>query len=267
VVANVYYDKPNHRTRDVEDVINEIRYLQNSIPNLEGIFFNEEAHTINKNYLKALCNRLIDEGLNKELKFNCMGNYDTLDEELLMLMKEAGYYKIRIGLESLDESVMQHISKYRSKSNLKRLLDVLYLSRKIGVKVYGTMSVGTVGSTYKADIESMNTIKKLHEEGFIQEFSLSINTPMQGTPFFTQAQEEGWLIDTQSNYDGSYGSMVELPEYPAEMVNKAFAYGSIIREKINKINEESGVHYSSYDKDWCAPVYATSNRKVGSGVI
>ncbi|MCH4293794.1 B12-binding domain-containing radical SAM protein [Shewanella sp. 3B26] len=267
VVANVYYGKPNHRTRSLDNVIAEIKYLQKSIPDLQGIFFNEEAHTINRNYLRDLCRRLIEEGLNKTLKFNCMGNYDTLDTETLKLMKEAGYYKVRIGLESLDESVMQHISKFRSKSNVSRLLDVLHDCRALGIKVYGTMSVGTVGANYDSDIESLNTIEKLHAEGYIQEFSLSINTPLQGTPFFDKAKEENWLIATSSDYDGSYGSMVELPEYPAALVNKAFEYGSQIRARINQKNQENGVHYSSYDRQWCAPVYATSSRKEGTGIL
>lgn len=267
VVANVYYAKPNHRTRDLDSVIAEIRYLENTIDDLQGIFFNEEAHTINRNYLRALCRRLIDEGLNKSLKFNCMGNYDTLDRETLELMKEAGYYKIRIGLESLDESVMQHISKYRSKSNYQRLLDVLHDCKELGIKIYGTMSVGTVGANYQSDIESLNTIEKLHSEAYIQEFSLSINTPLQGTPFYEKARDSGWLIDTNSNYDGSYGSMVNMPNYPAEMINNAFEYGTKIREKINKKNIENGVHYSSYDRNWCRPVYETSHRKIGTGIL
>ena len=267
VVANVYYATPNHRVRDIDNVIEEIRYLQKTIPDLQGIFFNEEAHTINKNYLRALCQRLIDEGLNKELKFNCMGNYDTLDHSTLKLMKQAGYYKIRIGLESLDESVMKHISKFRSKSNFKRILDVLYNCKELGIKIYGTMSVGTVGSNYDSDIESLNTVKKLHDEGYIQEFSLSINTPLQGTPFFEKAKSKGWLILTSSDYDGSYGSMVNLPNYTAELVNQAFEYGSRLREEINNINIKNGIHYSSYDEEWCSPVYATSNRIIGKGIL
>ena len=267
VVANVYYGRPNHRVRAIDDVIAEIKYLQSTIPDLEGIFFNEEAHTINRQYLRALCQRLIDEGLNQQLKFNCMGNYDTLDTETLKLMKQAGYYKIRIGLESLDESVMQHISKFRSKSNVSRLLDVLHDCKELGIKIYGTMSVGTVGANFNSDIESLDTVEKLHSQGYIQEFSLSINTPLQGTPFFTKAKEADWLIMTDSDYDGSYGSMVDLPDYPAEKINKAFEYGTQVRTRINQKNQQSGVHYSSYDKQWCAPVYATSARKVGEGII
>ena len=267
VVANVYYGKPNYRVRNIDNVIAEIRYLKESIPDLEGIFFNEEAHTFNKNFIREFCRRLIDEGLNKELKFNCMGNYDTLDKETLMLMKEAGYYKIRIGLETLDESVMKNISKYRSKSNYKRMLDVLHDCRDIGIKIYGTLSVGTVGSSYESDIQSLNAVEQLHAEGLIQEFSLSINTPLPGTPFFDIAKKNNWLIGTGSDFDGSYGSMVNFPEYTSEDINKAFAYGSAIRERINKKNVEAGIRYSSYDRDWCAPVYATSSRKIGEGIL
>jgi anaerobic magnesium-protoporphyrin IX monomethyl ester cyclase len=267
VVANVYYGRPNHRVRSLDSVIAEIRYLQQTVPGLEGIFFNEEAHTINRRYLQALCTRLISEGLHRELRFNCMGNYDTLDRPTLELMAQAGYYKVRIGLESLDESVMQHISRTRSKSSVQRLLDMLHDSRELGIKVYGTMSVGTVGANYESDIASLDTVERLHADGYIQEFSLSINTPLEGTPFYDKAKSEGWIIETASDFDGSYGSMINLPGYPAELINKAFAYGSQIRARINEKNQQRGVRYSSYDREWCAPVYATSGRQIGTGIL
>ena len=265
VVANVYYGKPNFRIRDIDNVIAEIRDLQHNIPQLEGLFFNEEAHTINKAYLHQLCDRLIQEGIHKELKLNCMGNYDTLDRELLEHMKQAGYYKIRIGLESLDKESMKLISASKLKSNYAKLFDVLQDCHDLGIKVYGTLSVGTVGASFTKDIETLDKIKELHEQQLIQEFSLSINTPMMGTPFFEHCEKNGWIKASATGFDGSYGAMVDFPHYSAEKINQAFAYGSKVRATINQNNLAAGIHYSSYDKQWCAPVYATSQRKIGEG--
>lgn len=268
VVTNVYYGKANFRTREVSAVIDEIRYLQRTIPDLEGIFFNEEAHNFNRKYVHELCHALIESGLNKELRFNCMGNYDTMDAETLALMQQAGYYKVRIGLESLEPGVMKWISRNgRLKSNQEKLTDVLKNCRDLGIKVYATLSVGTLGASFEQDIKTLDTIKDLHRDGFIQEFSLSINTPMPGTPFYEQARQQGWLIDKSSDFDGAYGAMINLPGYTAEKINQAFDYGSKVRASINARNVENGIRYSSYDRQWCAPVYATSQRKVGEGIL
>ena len=268
VVTNVYYGSARFNTREISNVISEIRYLQRTIPELEGIFFNEESHNFNRRYVHELCHALIDSGISNELKFNCMGNYDTLDEETLLLMRKAGYYKIRIGLESLEPGVMKLISlKGRLKANHEKLKEVLRLCRDIGIKVYATLSVGTIGSTYDQDIKTLNTVKDLHRDGYSQEFSLSINTPMPGTPFHDQAIQKGWITDPSASYDGSYGAMINLPGYSTDRINEAFQYGREIQTAINQRNLENGVHYSSYDRQWCAPVYATSTRKVGEGIL
>jgi len=267
VVTNIYYGKSNYRTRDIDDIIQEIRMLQKSIKSLKGIFFNEEAHTIKRAFLKNLCLRLIEEGLNQELYFNCMGNYDTLTEELLVLMKKANYYKIRVGIESLDNENMQLISSTKLKSDSAKFSSVIHICRDLGIKVYGTLSVGTYGSTYEKDIQTLDKVWELHQQHLIQEFSLSINTPMIGTPFFDLCNKNGWLAEGFLDYDGTRGAMINLPDYPADKINQAFAYGSKIREKINHLNRLSGIQYSSYDKAWCSPVYATSNRSIGTGIL
>lgn len=268
VVTNVYYGTANFRTRNVQSVLDEIRYLKSTIPALEGIFFNEEAHNFNRRYVHELCRALIDSGLSREMKFNCMGNYDVMDVETLRLMREAGYYKVRIGVESLDSEVMKRISrKGLLKSSQEKLTDVLRHCRDLGIKVYATLSVGTIGATYERDLKTLDAIQALHAGGFIQEFSLSINTPMPGTPFFREAQQNGWLLKGEADYDGAYGAILDLPTYSADEINRAFEAGSQVRAQINQKNVENGVRYSSYDKEWCAPVYATSQRRPGAGIL
>lgn len=267
VVTHVYYARPNYRVRDPADVIAEIRHLQRTIPGLQGIFFNEEAHTISPAFLTALCEAFLREGLPDELKFNCMANYDTLSPELLALMKRAGYYKIRIGIESLDEENMRLLSSTKMKSASTKLMSVLQSCRDLGIKVYSTLSVGTYGSTLDKDLRTLDQVWELHRQNLLQEFSLSINTPMLGTPFYDLCVANGWLVAGSQDYDGTRGAMINLPGYPAEEINRAFAHGTEIRNRINQANVAAGIHYSSYDRDWCAPVYATTGRTPGSGIL
>lgn len=261
VASNIYYGKPNVRIRNVESVINEIKYLKSNIPDLEGIFFNGESNTANRQYVLEICNRLIEEKLNY-LKFSCICNYSTLDEELLKKMKDAGFYKVRIGIESFDNENLKTFKKASS----NKLMEVLNNCRKVGMKVYGTISVGTVGSSYEKDIFSIDKIKEMHSEGLIQEFQTSINTPLPGTPFYKQCFENGWLNDTNS-YDGTGKVMVQFPNYSSEDIQKAFNYATKVKKNIIDINIKKGINYSMYDKIWCKPVYDTTDRKIGEGII
>lgn len=264
VIANVYAAKPSFRIRNTQSIIEEIKYLQNTIPHLEGIFFNEDSHTSNKKFIIKLCNEIIKADI-KPLKINCMTNYDTLDRELLVLMKKAGYYKIRIGIESLDSSVSQYITTTKIKSNHDRLFEVLDIANELGIKVYVTLSVGAINSTYEKDITSLQQVEQLYENNLLQEFSVSMNTPMPGTPFYDLAMEKNWFTEKNS-FDGAYLSTISYPNYTAEEIEATFAVAQQLREKINNKNKQKNISYSMYDKQWCAPVYAVTHRKIGDTI-
>lgn len=261
VIANVYAAKPSFRIRETQSIIAELKYLQKNIPDLEGVFFNEDSHTSNKRFIMKLCQEIIDSDL-KPLKINCMTNYDTLDKELLTIMKKAGYYKIRIGIESLDSSVSQFITKNRIKSNHDTLFEVLEIAKKLGIKVYVTLSVGALNSTYEKDVTSLQQVEKLYDNNLIQEFSVSMNTPMPGTPFYEEAVKNNWFTDKNS-YDGAYSATINYPNYSAQEIEKAFSLAINLREKINQQNKDRKITYSMYDQEWCAPVYAVTHRKIG----
>ena len=262
VVANVYSGKPSFRIRKVSSVIEEIKYLKSTIPDLEGIFFNEETHTSNKNFIKELCLEIIRLELNN-IKYNCMTNYDTLDEDLLQIMKKAGYYKVRIGIESLDSDVSALITKTKIKSDHKKLMDILKIAKKIGISVYVTMSIGTIGSSKEKDLYSIKQLKVLYDNKYIQEFQVSINTPMPGTPFYSLAKENQWIVEN-SKFDGAKFSTISYENYSDKDIKEVYDIANELRVKIIKKNiEKEKIRYSSYDKNWCKPVYKLTQREIG----
>ncbi|QDF30230.1 B12-binding domain-containing radical SAM protein [Halarcobacter anaerophilus] len=262
VVANVYGGKPSFRVRKVSSVIEEIKYLKSSIPDLEGIFFNEESHTSNKSFIRELCLEIIRLGLT-DIKYNCMTNYDTLDLDLLNLMKKAGYYKVRIGIESLDSDVSALITKTKIKSNHEKLMDILKIAKELDIKIYVTMSIGAVGSSKEKDLDSLKQLELLYDNDYIQEFQVSINTPMPGTPFYSIAKENKWIVES-GKFDGAKFSTISYENYRADDIKEVFDIANELRAKIlNKNREEKKIRYSSYDKDWCEPVYKLTQRKIG----
>ena len=265
VIANVYANKPSFRVRDVFSVIEEIKYLKSTISDLEGLFFNEDSHTSNRNFTIKLLNAIIENDLHN-LKYNCMTNYDTLDLEILELMKKAGYYKIRIGIETLDETVSMFISKTKIKSNHSKLFEILNYARELDIKIYVTMSVGVKSSTLEKDLLSLEQLKLLYEEGYIQEFSVSINTPMPGTPFYKEALSEKWMVSNKS-FDGSRKTTIEYPNYKASEIEYAYKKATELKLFINKNNiENKNIKYSMYDEKWCKPVYDITKRKIGEKI-
>lgn len=211
VCGNMYYKpgKPNYRMREIDDIIGEIKYLQNKYPDMEGIFYDEEYHNVNKKFIMDLCDAKIKDGLNK-LKYNAMCGYWTLDEEMLRKMKQAGYYKLRIGIETVSPEALKGIEKNINVSNLKSLL---ILAKKLGIKMYGTFTFGSLGSTDKEDRKTLQFIKICIRENLLDEYQISICTPQPGTPFFKYLKENKLLITEDfAKYDGGT-AVFSYPNY------------------------------------------------------
>jgi radical SAM superfamily enzyme YgiQ (UPF0313 family) len=213
----------SHRTRNVENVCDEIEYLAQKYPSrFRGCFFNDDAHDADPVWLAEFASALIQKGLNRYYHEATCG-YWTLTKDLIQLLRKAGYIQLRIGLESLSPVVGKRIGK---RVDPDKLYQILVWMKEVGIRSYLFTMVGAPGSTEQIDLDTLNTLKKWKEEGLLGFVQHSICTPYPGTAFFQEALEEGWLnTDDISQYNWANG-VVDYPDYPA-----------------SKINEMSGLYY------------------------
>ena len=218
--ATLYYDQLNWRPRNIDSIIQEIKELRNKYPEMEGIFFDEETHNIQKNFNIQLSQEIKRSGLD-DLKYEAMCEYISLDEEALVEMKSAGYYKIRFGIETGSDHVAEQMTLGK-KHNLKKLRSILNFGKNIGMLFYGTISVGGLGSSPEEDQKTVDLVYELASNGLMQEIQVSINTPQPGTDFYNSCIEKN-LIKTQvtnDKFDGNGHVVVEYPNYRAEEIQK-----------------------------------------------
>jgi len=176
VARHVYYDQPNWRHRNIEDIIKEIEYLKGKYPQMEGVFFDEEAHNIDKNFIMGLTQAIRSAGLDN-LYYEAMCDIRFLDEQMLLAMKQAGYYKLRVGIETASEKVMENINKTMNTESIKQKLQ---LAKKIGLKTYGTFTFGAWGATKQEDEKTITFMKDLINRQMLDNLQVSICTPHPG---------------------------------------------------------------------------------------
>jgi len=218
--ATLYYDQLNWRPRNIDSIIQEIKELKDKYPEMEGIFFDEETHNIQKNFNIQLSQEIKKSGLD-DLKYEAMCEYISLNEEALVEMKSAGYYKIRFGIETGSDHVAEQMTLGK-KHNIKKLRSILNFGKNIGMLFYGTISVGGLGSSPEEDQKTVDLVYELASNGLMQEIQVSINTPQPGTDFYNSCIEKN-LIKTQvtnDNFDGNGHVVVEYPNYRAEEIQK-----------------------------------------------
>jgi len=223
VARNLYYGQPNYRPRQIFDLVNEIKYLKNKYPEMEGVFFDEECHNGNKNFILNL-SRAIKINQLDNLHYEAMCDIRLLDKEIMQAMYEAGYYKIRFGIETASQKVSEAINKY---IEIPRLIAILEGAKQIGLKTYGTFMFGAPESNKYEDDKTVGLIKRLVESELLDNVQISICTPQPGTPFYQWVKEKGYLLTEDfSQFDGGRSSVISYPEYSAyeikKMQNKAF---------------------------------------------
>lgn len=236
VARHSYFGGPQFRTRPVDDVIAEIRLMDEKYPDLEGFFFDDEIHNSNIRYTKELAQAIIDAGLN-HFKYDAMCAYNTFDDESLELMKRAGYYKVRLGIETASDISADQMG-LKGKYRPEKLYKILEKAKSVGIKVFGTFTLGGRGTSETEDMKTVKLMADLIESDLLYDCQISICTPQPGTPFFNWAKSEG-LLDTVdwNRFDGGEDAVISMPEYPADRIREMRKSALLAYDNARKIRD------------------------------
>jgi len=178
------------RSRSVKNVIQEIELLYNQY-GIREIHIEDDNFTLNKNFVKEFCQTLIN--LKLDLAWACPNGIrlDTLDEEILNLMKKSGLYVVSVGVESGSQRILDSMQKRLTKEQIRNKIHII---RKVGLEVIGFFIIGYPAET-KADI--LETFK-FAESLDLKRANYMIFHPYPGTPITNKLIESGELkIDEQ----------------------------------------------------------------------
>ncbi len=127
------------RKRSPENVLSEIEHLKKTYE-IKHIQFEDDNLTFDKERAKKIFQGMIDKKLN--LKWNTPNGVAayTLDEKTLSLMKKAGCYMVKFGIESGDEIVLKKI--IHKPQNLKNIEKLIKHCKKIGLEVGAFFVIG-----------------------------------------------------------------------------------------------------------------------------
>lgn len=175
------------RYRSVGNVIAEIKDVLNRFAP-PTFYFVDDTLTIDKRRTKALCRRIIEEKL--DIKWRCDTRADRLDRELVSLMKDAGCIRVKIGVESGSERVLQAIRKGVTKQQIREAA-ALVKEFEIPLTVY--LMVGFPTETSEDVRETIEFAKELDAEYY----SLSVLAPYYGTQIYEEAHRNGASLDKE----------------------------------------------------------------------
>ena len=175
------------RGRSAQNIINEILHLK-ELYNIKDFFIMDDNFTFNRNRIIELCNILIE----KKIKINWNTpngvSTNTLDEEILLLMKKSGCYSICIAIETGNEELRNKVIGKRLTN--KKIEEVTECCRKIGLLVNAFYIIGMPGENKDNFKSTIEQIKKLHLNGVAAAFA----NPLPGTKLYQDCLKNNWTI-------------------------------------------------------------------------
>ena len=179
------------RLRSAENVVDEMEHLVND-HNIEMVAFMDDTFTLNKNRVYEICETIKDRGLDNY--WGCTARVDTISEELLKTMKDAGFITMFLGVESADQQFLNEVNK---KININRIKKTFELTKKYDMRTIASVVLGMPGDTKRSILSTIKFVKTLEPSYAV--FSLA--TPYPGTDFYLKAASEKLIkINDWSKY-------------------------------------------------------------------
>jgi len=206
------------RRRSVENIIAEIAYWKRKY-DIQEIYFEDDNLTVNHHWAKSLFQAIADRKLGIRLHVRNGVRADSLNEEILKLMKAADFQDISISPESGSQNTLTNI--IHKKQNIEDSLRALKLARKLNLGVNSFFVMGFPEETWDDLEQTVQFARYLRELGG-SGFWISLVTPFPGTELFDSYRRSGHLPDS---FDfrklRSVDYVIQNPHYSA-MELKAF---------------------------------------------
>lgn len=186
------------RFRSPQNVLEEMIecYEQFGIRNF---FFKADTFTINPEWVKEMCELIIQSKLYGKIRFTANSRVRPLKKETLELMKKAGCFLVAFGFESGSDEMLQ---KMRKGATVEENRQAARWCKEVGLPFWGYFVIGFPWET-KEDILLTKKLVLETDPDFIE---VTIALPFYGTPMYETCKKEGLLAKSVLGSDFFHSS-------------------------------------------------------------
>jgi len=196
-----------YRIREVDNVIEELKYL--SKLGVKEILFQDPTFTINTKRVVEMCQKIIQNNL--QFTWSCNADINSLNEEKIKFMKQAGCHTVSVGIESGDDNILKKYSKMISVDQIKEAVELL---NEYKIKILGYFIIGLPGEDRESILRTIDLAKQLD----IDIASFAIATPDLGTRLREEALEKKWVSSGIESFDSTDFPIMETEKLSKEEV-------------------------------------------------
>ncbi len=201
-----------YRVRSVENVLEEVKWIRDNMPEVKEIMFDDDTFTDFKPRVEEIARGLGKLGVTWSCNAKANVPYSTLK-----IMKENGLRLLLVGYESGDNQILLNIKKGLRTDIAQRFSEDC---RKLGIKVHGTFILGLPGETQETIAKTIQYAKEINPHTI----QVSLAAPYPGTTLYKQAVENGWLDENHNlnlvNSAGIQLATIGYPHLPREEIHR-----------------------------------------------
>ena len=174
------------RRRSPENFVAEVKEIKEKY-NPKTFFFYDDTFILDSDWIKRFCELYKQEQIN--IPFSICTHPSTINETVLPLLKDAGLYLIRSGLESGDEQMRMNVLKRHISD--ESMLNFFKIVKKHGIKLKTYNMIGLPGDTketiYKTILFNIKVRPDVPHFTYFQ--------PFPNTEIYDHCKEKGLLKD------------------------------------------------------------------------
>ncbi len=173
--------KRGYRYNSAEYIYEHMKYLHTRF-GVRHINIYDDLFTTNRSRITKLCDLLISKPLG--MQFNCAVRVGQSDDELLKMLKKAGFLQLSLGIETGDADLMR---VHKPGVHLDEVRDTVKRIHAMGLRAKGLFIMGLPGDTAE-------TIRKTSDFSLslgLDDMNMSKFTPFPGAPVWPTVFETG----------------------------------------------------------------------------
>lgn len=178
------------RFRDPRLVVDEMEMIHRQF-GFDRINIVDDTFTVNHRHVREICNELMRRSLN--IRWTAYSRVDTLNQELVEMMKQAGCIWLCFGIESGSEKILKTIKKGITLDDARRGVK---LATEAGIEVLASFILGLPGETLETVRQSVDFARELGND-YGAGYGLHVLAPLPGTEVYEEADEYGIVLLTR----------------------------------------------------------------------
>jgi len=220
----IFCDRPHlgsaFRARSAKNVVDEMAECQKM--GIKEIFIYDDTFAVNRQRVVDICSEIV--GQNLDITWDVRTRVDTVDEELLKIMKQAGCQRIHFGVEAGTEKILKIL---RKGITLEQVRKAFQSAKKNGIETLAYFIIGSPQETKKDILETIKLAKKLNPDYA----HFTIMTPYPGTDLYRLGLEtkvlpcdywQKFAENPNHNFSPPFWEEILTHEELIELIKKAY---------------------------------------------